>query len=148
MAAPHRVFSLLVLLGSMLLLSSCADDGLSEVYGRVTLDGEPLPDAFVRFYPQDAGGSTSSTRTDANGEYVMEFSQNQTGVIPGNYIVRIETGDIIDDRGDLRSVPERVPVRYNKQSELTCTVTEDGPNEFDFDLESEGEIVEIQDGDN
>ena len=31
--------------------------------------------------------------------------------------------------------PELIPPQYNAKSELTATVTEEGPNEFNFDLE-------------
>jgi hypothetical protein len=33
--------------------------------------------------------------------------------------------------------PEALPARYNAKTELRATVTEDGPNEFNFDLQSE-----------
>ena len=31
--------------------------------------------------------------------------------------------------------PELIPPQYNVKSELTATVKEEGPNEFNFDLE-------------
>ena len=145
MASCRRECALVLLL--LLWISGCGSSEFAAVRGTVTLDGEPLPEAFVEFYPTGTTGSICFGKTDDSGEYKMEFSADQSGVIPGEYLVRIHTGDLYDDHGNIKRIPERVPVKYNEKSETTITVTEEGPNDFDFDLVSEGEIVEIGDGD-
>src|SRR5690554_4043220 len=50
-------------------VAGCGGSDLPTVTGRVTLDGAPLPNAFVEFVPTEGQGSTSSGRTDEAGEY-------------------------------------------------------------------------------
>lgn len=119
-------------------VSGCGSDFVT-VTGRVTLDGEPLSDAFVEFTPQFAGGSTAYGRTDANGNYDMMFSLNQKGAMPGDNLVSITTADI----GDVgqANTPERVPARYNRNSELHVEVAPGRANTIDLELSSEGARV-------
>jgi hypothetical protein len=42
------------------------------------------------------------------------------------------------------NTPEMLPTRYNLNTELTADVA-DGPNEFDFQLKSGGEVVQPAD---
>jgi hypothetical protein len=117
----------------------CGSDGLVTVTGTVTLDEEPLEDAFIEFTPQVQGGSMSYGRTDASGHYEMMFSLNKMGAMPGENIVRITTADVGDEgAGNTR---ERVPARYNQNSELRVEVVDGKSNSFDFELTSEGEEI-------
>src|SRR6266550_1132156 len=77
------------------LLSACllgcgARGDLASVRGKVTLDGQPLPDAFVVFAPTKKG-TTSYGRTDAGGNYEMMFTDYQKGAWIGENSVRIST---------------------------------------------------------
>jgi hypothetical protein len=116
-------------------LAGCSSD-LPTVKGKVTLDGVPLPDAFVEFTPQVAGGSPSYGRTDTGGHYNLMFSLKKYGAVPGENVVRITTADV----GDMgaANVPERVPDRYNRKTELRVEVKANEANAFDFDLVTEG----------
>jgi len=119
----------------------CGSDGLVGVTGTVTLDGEPLENAFVEYTPQVEGGSMSYGRTDAKGKYDMMFSLNAKGAMPGDNIVRITTADV-GDEGAAGS-KERVPTRYNEESDLHADVVDGKSNVFDFDLTTEGaEVVQ------
>ncbi len=125
----------------MIGLSGCGSDGLVGVTGTVTLDGEPLENAFVEFTPQVEGGSMSYGRTDSNGKYDMMFSLNAKGAMPGKNIVRITTADVGDEGA--ANTKERVPAIYNEESELTADVVDGKSNSFDFDLKTEGaEVVQ------
>lgn len=129
----HAVNSVLPIL--LVVAAGCGSNGLVSVTGTVLLDGEPLENAFVEFTPQVKGGSMSYGRTDDNGEYEMMFSLNKKGAMPGDNIVRITTADVGDEgAGNSR---ERLPLRYNRQSELRVDVIDGKSNVFDFDLESE-----------
>jgi hypothetical protein len=102
---------------------------LGAVRGTVTLDGQPLPDAIVRFIPK-AGGRTAFGRTDAEGRYEMLYSASASGAIVGTVRVEITTGDPDDPKA-----AEKVPAKYNVNSELTAEVGSKS-NVLDFKLES------------
>lgn len=120
--------------------------------GTVKLDGTPLPNAVVTFETDD--GQFSYGMTDSAGNYKLRFDSAKDGVIPGKKIVRISTTRKIpglNEVGPARepeemsdeairtetsaASDERVPPRYNQQSELTVEVSPDR-TQFDFDLAS------------
>ena len=124
-------------IAALLAVAGCGGSDLSQVTGRVTLDGQPLPNAFVEFVPTGSEGSTSSGRTNDRGEYMLMFSRDVPGASLGPHRVQITTQDVyVDDEGYEALHPERVPERYNEASELTAEVLP-GSNQFDFELESD-----------
>ncbi|TWT57793.1 hypothetical protein KOR42_11600 [Thalassoglobus neptunius] len=144
---PMRILLCLMLIAP---LAGCggSDNDLQRVTGKITLDGQPLPDAFVVFAPKESG-TTSYGRTDAEGVYEMMFSDDEKGAWVGENVVRISTGDV--SMGSSAGAKEKVPAVYNVSSTLTADVAATGTNEFDFDLKSDaGRIVEsdlARDGD-
>jgi hypothetical protein len=124
-----------ILVSVLVACVGCGSD-LPSVTGTITLDGQPLENAFVEFTPQEPGGSMSYGRTDANGRYDLMFSLNKRGAVPGENVVRITTADV----GDMgkANTPERVPVRYNRNSELRVMVEPRGSNVLDFELTTDG----------
>lgn len=123
---------------------------LVPVYGKVTLDGEPLPQAVVTFEGSD--GQFSYAMTDADGEYRLQFDTVAQGATPGAKTVRISTTRKIlglnaaegeQEEGAQGEGPavkpapsgEKVPARYNKKSELQVQVAAD-KTEFNFELVS------------
>jgi len=96
-----------------------------DVTGRVTLNGQPVADAVVLFEPQS--GRPSSGKTDADGRFVLYYSETHTGAVPGQHIVRVSKME--EEAGQ-----ELIPERYNFGSTLTETVTMDGPNDFTIEL--------------
>jgi hypothetical protein len=128
---------LVVLLGSVV---GCGDANLGRVRGTVTLDGQPLDGAMVTFAPVE-GGRPAAGRTDAQGRYQLVYSRDSSGAMIGEHLVTISTYDERPgENGEDLIIPERVPARYNANSELKKTV-ESGSNEINFELESEGAIV-------
>jgi len=116
----------------MALLGCSARSDLGSVRGKVTLDGQPLPSAFVVFSPT-THGTTSYGRTDVGGNYEMMFTDNLKGAWIGENLVRISTADL--DRGGGAGPKERVPLVYNQETTLKRDVKQGG-NTFDFDLKS------------
>ncbi|MFI4852675.1 MAG: carboxypeptidase-like regulatory domain-containing protein [Gimesia chilikensis] len=109
---------------------------LAEVTGTVTLDGKPLSDAIIDFFPQSAADKSqsraSSAATDTEGKYTLRYDNNTTGAIPGEHLVRISKPD-----GEAEVAgPETLPARYNEQTTLQVTVSKTAPNQIDFDLKS------------
>lgn len=119
------------------LLMGCAPGDIGTVEGVVTLDGQPLPNATLEFYP-DAGGGFSAGITDDQGHYELHFGRDDMGAVIGEHLIQIRTAEL--GGGDYgSSEPERVPAKYNNQSELRRAV-EAGHNVLDFDLDSHGEL--------
>lgn len=109
---------------------------IGTVKGVVTLDGEPLADAQVFFYP-DSGGREAEATTDASGAYELTYNSTEMGAKLGVNTVRVVTGtdDEDDDSGNVLvpGKPELVPAKYNTESTYKKTV-EAGENVIDLDL--------------
>ena len=118
-----------------LLMAGCgSENDLATVKGTVTLNGQPLEGAIVEFQPAATGGSPSSGQTDADGRYELMYTFDRTGAMPGEHIVSIRTaGTCFDGEGNESEREERVPARYNSQTELKRTV-QPGRNTIDFEL--------------
>ncbi len=144
--------TLLTLLSAIALLGCGgprADYSLVDLvkgHGTITLDGTPLPDAVVTF--EDPTDDTMSyAKTDANGNYTLQFDSEMSGVKVGKKVVRISTTrkllalagkpgeeDSDGDPAEVKTKPvELVPDKYNKNSELTADVVQ-GTTQYDFEL--------------
>ena len=141
MMKVHRVGSWLAAALLLVVLVGCGRSDLGTVTGTVTLDGEPLPEAMVMITPV-TGGRPGAGRTDAQGKYEIQHDRTSKGALLGEHVVEISTGDeLANDDDTVTVIPEKIPAKYNQNSELRMTV-EAGSNVFDFDLSSEGEIVD------
>ena len=72
-----------------LLVSNGCDDGLVEIRGVVTLDGEPLQAATVTFADPRGKGRPAGGFTDENGQFLLTSFRPQDGVPPGDYRVTV-----------------------------------------------------------
>lgn len=127
-----------VLQAGVLLLgiSGCGGESLplQSVTGEVRLDDQPLAGALVEFSPLE--GAPSYGETDDAGRYRLRFSRDRPGALIGEHRVRIQTGRTVsDDQGQETVLPERLPARYHRETELTATVNRDTKS-IDFDLKS------------
>ncbi len=114
---------------------------LGRVTGKVTLGGEPLANAKVRFQPPD--GRSAEGITNAQGVYTLQYNISLAGAKVGLNDVYITTeteghtetlpGD--DDGKWVEGAPEQVPARYLQPGALTAEVKA-GSNTFDFALET------------
>lgn len=117
----------------LLVPAGCGSSGppLGTVKGKVTLNGEPLEFASVRFQPTAAGGKPSSGYTDAEGNYELRFTKDRNGAMVGTHKVRIST--FAQSNDGKAPIPERVPQEYNDQTTLEREVVA-GDNTHDFEL--------------
>ncbi|MEX1039541.1 MAG: carboxypeptidase regulatory-like domain-containing protein [Pirellulaceae bacterium] len=119
-------------------LVGCGDasgPALGQVAGTVTLDGQPLPEAMVSFYP-GPGERPASGMTDAAGQYKLMYTGAKEGAMVGPNSVKIETGvQTGEEEVSQSSKVAQLPAKYNTSTELTAEV-ERGSNTFDFDLQS------------
>ena len=129
-------FSPIALAISLFALTTGCGESLSAVSGTVTLDGKPLEDAFVEFSP--SAGRPSLGKTDEDGHYKLEYSTTKSGVEPGEHTVRIGTFE--EESIDMNTgqptagAEEIVPVKYNRETELTAKV-KSGQNNINFNLD-------------
>src|SRR5215475_6378238 len=74
---------------------------VAPVHGRVTLDGQPLPDASVTFHSE--GHSSSGGKTDKDGNYELVYKRGMMGAPIGTNTVSILEDTLVTHR------PQRVP---------------------------------------
>ncbi len=142
---------LAVATGLLLIATGCGSK-LPVVAGTVTLDGEPLANATVMFLPLDElpeheTQPPAQGLTDAAGKYTLEQRAGSDGIQLGDYSVRITTYQPASRDVDppIPAIRERVPVKYNLETELKAVVTADRSAEeepFDFPLQSGGPIFQ------
>lgn len=106
---------------------------LATVSGVVKLDGAPLKEAYVTFVPET--GRPSYGGTDENGHYELVYTPDKPGALPGTHTVRVSTQRGGDPESGTKAQPERVPKKFNTQSQLKKTV-EVGFNTIDVELTS------------
>lgn len=129
-----------LLLLSLLVFSGCGND-MGSVQGRVTIDGEPAPAGLsIQFQPQGENASPSYGSTDESGYYVMYFSTQKKGVMPGKNIVSISLSMAEDPETGALVIPEslrgiQIPPEYSSKSTLEFEVT-GGSNTFDIDIKT------------
>lgn len=113
--------------------------------GKVSLDGQPLPHARVVFQPtQGEAASPSSAETEDDGTFRLAFNREREGAMLGDHRVRVTTATVVTDAsGQEKVVPERVPTRYNYQSELQFKV-QPSDNHFDISLQSQGGVLPVE----
>lgn len=112
---------------------------LVSASGTVTLDGVPVCGAIVEFRPNAPDGSASFGLTDPNGRYRLMRTAFESGVAPGEYIVRVyfEPQDGAAACGcEADAGSPAIPARYHSPSELRARVEPRGRNRFLFDLVS------------
>lgn len=99
--------------------------GIAAVEGRVTKNGQPLANHWVRFTPA-GGGRSGNGRTDNDGHYELTYTYKEKGARVGPNRVEVGAGGEIDDRGSEISAPVEV---YR-----TDKVVEDGDNVIDLEI--------------
>jgi hypothetical protein len=104
-------------------LAGCADNSMSQVNGKVTIDGQPIEKGAISFYPVD--GKTRTTGGEIkDGAYSVQ-------VPVGVMSVKISAPKVVGkkklyDKKDSPEYPltaEALPAKYNAQSELKLDVT-------------------------
>lgn len=146
-ATPGAAGTIATMATLLLAMPGCGGThGAGTVTGIVTLNGEPLPAARVRFQPE-SGGAPSAAVTDETGRYELRLSRSRLGAVTGDHLVEISTFRKANPDADppRPAAPERLPHRYNLASELKATV-QPGGNTIDFSLEATGKIPQPSKG--
>ncbi len=154
-----RQWAMAVTAASILLLAGCGKSNqgpafeLTPVAGKVSLDGKPLADADIGFYPQGsapAGYHGSGAKTDSEGRYELKTT-SKSGAVPGAYKVTVsrfvgaagapvnlEEGMDVEQLKLQGQYKESLPERYStlEKTELTVTVENGKVDGYDFPLTS------------
>ena len=121
-----------------------SSDGLNRqaISGSVTLDGQPIAIGAILFEPATQESGTAVGATIRKGNFTISRPE---GPVPGSYRVRVYASSGIQAppaRGQTDRTPrpmvERVPSRYNTQTELLEKVVGQHANRFRFELSSNG----------
>lgn len=129
MRLPFRPLSLLA---ATLVATGCTQGEfeLRGVRGKVTLDGQPLENAKVEFFPVE-DGSSALAWTQEDGTFELEFAGDLMGAPAGKYTVSVSK---VEDspEGDRELL---LPI-YNDETTLSADVSAEGENSFTFELKS------------
>ncbi|WP_459557626.1 carboxypeptidase-like regulatory domain-containing protein [Lacunimicrobium album] len=151
--AGFRLQRICVLSFLVLTIAGCGSgsdkwkEGREKVYpvsGKVTLKGAPLQGAVVMFYSESKKLSAVGT-TDEGGLYQLKTYEDRDGAVPGEHAVAIRKVQYekVPSRNSTKEEPatqsigkEMLPKEYALPgtSPLKETVTEKGPNEFNFEF--------------
>jgi hypothetical protein len=140
-----RILLLVIHCSLFILIAGCSGDKRVPLSGTITLNGEPLPQASVKFIPVDQ--TIINTRTGANTDADGKFSlPKNRGLEPGEYIVSIYATVEYDTKtkelATVETPPTRIlpkvltPSEYNDKSAQRFTVTARGSNVYTCDVKS------------
>lgn len=129
----------------LVLLAGCAESvKIADVRGKVSVDGKPLEDGAITFFPIDGKGSTAGAVIEG-GEYVVQVPLRQGPDWPETLRMKVSisapkivgTKKLYNTEHSIERpvTAESLPHRYNAKSDLTIEV-KPGKNEQDFDLKS------------
>lgn len=86
------------LISSSMLLSGCGDGiKFAPVQGTVTLDGKPLDNILVEFWPEN--GPKSFAETDSQGRFALKTEDGvKDGAAVGSHTVTLKDSAIMGDK--------------------------------------------------
>lgn len=101
--------------------------------GTVTLDGQPLSGAMLKFFPLGPEGRTAAVQTDASGHYRLEISPHPLRVAISKFQV---VGQVKDGDSTAAVSEEIIPLRYSdvNSSELSVAPVSGSTTSADFVL--------------
>lgn len=123
---------------ALLLIAGCGT-GQVPIQGTVTLDGVPVEEGSISFFPEAGTNSRKASAAILNGEFSIPL---ENGPLPGKFKVEIswikKTGRKIPSAdpgmGDVEERIEAIPTKYNTASTLVREIAAGG-NKLDFKLE-------------
>jgi hypothetical protein len=142
--ASHLRFGFIPLICSVAFLVGCSGSPSAE--GSVTLDGQPVEDGTITFFPE--AGSSHGPNVPGeikDGKYAIDSSRN---LKPGLYKVEIywfkKTGKQLPNPNDpgtkIDEAKQLIADEYNRNSKLKVEIKGGGTNTHNFELKSGGVI--------
>lgn len=111
------------------------------IEGLVSLDGQPVPNASLEFFPVSGKGRVSVTKTDATGRYRVAVWPTPLKVIVTATKIDGKVQDPYGPNGQMMDrVVNALPENYGYQEKtpLTAEPVEGKTTTIDFSLESSG----------
>lgn len=150
MSRTNKSVVLTVSVSMAVLLFGCRppqEKNVAPVSGTVRLDGESVENVKVLFVSLERNkdgkqGPVAFAVTDAKGHYTLAHRGGGHGAAVGRNQVwlttrRIEEKKMADGETELVEVsPERIPSKYNTETELVVDVPANGMKNVDFELKS------------
>jgi hypothetical protein len=118
----------------VLTTAGCGSSPVVPIWGRVTLDGRPLPNAIVYFQPigdhKPNAGMGSAAKTDLDGHYTLrQIQPDRPGAVVSRHRVTIRAAP---ESGAKEDAPLKNPFpKYEQEIEVPP-----GGGQFDFQLSS------------
>lgn len=132
----------LIGISALCALTTGCGNGLGQVSGTITLDGQPLVCrdgvmATVMFQPASGSGVSAVGHLDAEGRYQV-MSGSQAGLAPGEYAVTCAVNQVIPSTtgGDASGKALSDPRFANGQTSGLRFTVQPGANEFNLAIES------------
>ncbi|QEL15781.1 hypothetical protein [Limnoglobus roseus] len=135
---PSRRTALLLTFafGVSFFTAGCGGPPKADVKGKVTLDGKPIANGSIEFFPIGGKGQTAAAIIK-DGEYTVQTSVcNMKVSVNANTVVGKHKAYDTPDSPMIEVVKNIIPAKYNTSSELTADMKA-GPNEHNFDLKSD-----------
>jgi hypothetical protein len=135
-------FATVIAISALVLALSGCGNGLAQVSGVVTLDGQPLRGgndvrATVHFQPTSGSGAAAVGLVDENGRYRLS-SGSQEGVAPGEYVVTCSATQLVRSNDGHAAGGRRItdPAYANAGTSGFKFTVAPGKNEFNLALNS------------
>ncbi|MHC4876863.1 MAG: carboxypeptidase-like regulatory domain-containing protein [Planctomycetota bacterium] len=146
--------SLPLLLACIALGSGCgsgpnlADGATGTVNGKVTLEGQPVPEGTTVMFQRDSDGQVATGICDADGEFLLRM-KGGLEIVEGTYRVAVmppnPTANMSDEEAmqasvdgkleDVAAVSELIPEKYQViENSKTIFSVKPGSNEFTLDM--------------
>jgi hypothetical protein len=110
------------------------------VSGVVTLDGRPLDNGTIQFFPVAGDGQTSGAAIGPDGRYRVEASPTKMKVVihASKVVGKRKAYDDVPNSPMIDIMEDILPARYSdmNKTELTADIVP-GENQLDFDLHSD-----------
>ena len=113
-----------------------------QISGDISLDGSPLDQGAIEFLLNEGEKLLSSGAVIKDGKF---FIPREKGLPPGTYHLSISSADTEGPKvlsaprqqGGIPVYRDRIPSKYNSDSQETIEVTPSGDNHFVFDILSQ-----------
>ena len=122
MQPSYRFYLISMLL--MIALSGCADDGMVDIAGQVSVDGDSVAQGTISFFPVNHQGATAEA-VIADGNYSVSMPKGEKKVVIRGYKKVGERFPWGKDNPPADILKEIVPKEFNDESSLTFNATAD-----------------------
>lgn len=87
----------------------------TPVQGEVLFDGNPIPGALVVFHPASPGNNgapPARATVQDDGVFHLTTYDSGDGIPPGDYKVTVEWRPLVENGGEFKAGPNRLPEKY------------------------------------